>query len=104
MWCGLRRGRASWRACLRGWSAPSRMRVRTSRKPLQHFQELLHRRGIAIVISDFYEDPETIVRTVEPLRYRGNEVVLFHILDPEEIRPDAEGLGHSGRSGDGAEN
>lgn len=56
-------------------------------KPLHHFQELLHRRGIAIVISDFYEDPETVVRTIEPLRYRGNEVVLFHILDPEEIRP-----------------
>src|SRR3954454_5334572 len=56
-------------------------------KPLHHFQELVHRRGIAIVISDFYEDPETIVRTIEPLRYRGNEVVLFHILDPDEIRP-----------------
>lgn len=56
-------------------------------KPLHHFQELLHRRGIAVVISDFYEDPETLVRTVAPLRYRGNEVVLFHILDPQEIRP-----------------
>ena len=56
-------------------------------RPLHHFQELLHRRGIAIVISDFYEDPETIVRAIEPLRFRGNEVVLFHILDPEEIRP-----------------
>jgi uncharacterized protein (DUF58 family) len=60
-------------------------------KPLHHFQELLHRRGIAIVISDFYEDPETIVRTVAPLRYRGNEVVLFHILDPQEIRPAFKG-------------
>src|ERR1700757_1889647 len=29
-------------------------------QPLRHFQELLHRRGIAIVISDFYQDPETI--------------------------------------------
>ena len=56
-------------------------------QPLHHFQELLHRRGIAIVISDFYEDPEVIVRTIEPLRFRGNEVVLFHTLDPEEIRP-----------------
>ena len=56
-------------------------------KPLHYFQELLHRRGIVIVISDFYEDPESIVRTIEPLRYRGNEVVLFHILDPQEIRP-----------------
>ncbi len=56
-------------------------------QPLRHFQELLHRRGIAIVISDFYQDPESIVRAIEPLRFRGNEVVLFHILDPQEIRP-----------------
>jgi uncharacterized protein (DUF58 family) len=56
-------------------------------QPLRHFQELLHRRGIAIVISDFYQDPETIVHAIEPLRFRGNEVVLFHVLDPQEIRP-----------------
>ena len=56
-------------------------------KPFVHFQNFLHRRGLVIVISDFYEDPETIVKTVEPLRFRGNEVVLFHILDPQEIAP-----------------
>jgi uncharacterized protein (DUF58 family) len=61
------------------------------KKPLRHFQELLHRRGIAIVISDFYEDPATIVRDLSPLRFRGNEVVLFHILDPQEIRPVLKG-------------
>src|SRR6267154_4659215 len=60
-------------------------------KPLQHFQNLLHRRGIAIVISDFYEEPEKIVRAIEPLRFLGNDVVLFHILDPEEIRPVLKG-------------
>jgi uncharacterized protein (DUF58 family) len=63
-------------------------RARTNfAKPLQHFQNFLHRRGIAIVISDFYEEPETIVRVIEPLRFHGHEVVLFHILDPQEIRP-----------------
>jgi len=60
-------------------------------KPLQHFQNLLHRRGIAIVISDFYEEPEKIVRAIEPLRFHGNDVVLFHILDPEEVRPVLKG-------------
>jgi len=60
-------------------------------KPLAHFQELLHRRGIAIIISDFYESPESIVRTIEPLRFHGNEVVLFHVLDPKEIRPELRG-------------
>src|SRR6516162_4774892 len=66
----------------------SEPRARTDyAKPLRHFQNFLHRRGIAILISDFYEDPETIVHTVAPLRFHGNEVILFHILDPQEIRP-----------------
>jgi uncharacterized protein (DUF58 family) len=57
-------------------------------KPLLHFQNFLRKRGMVVMISDFYESPETIVRTIEPLRYHGNEVVLFHVLDPQEIRPD----------------
>jgi uncharacterized protein (DUF58 family) len=56
-------------------------------KPFRHFQNSLHRRGIAVVISDFYEDPETIVREIGPLRFHGNEVILFHVLDPQELRP-----------------
>jgi uncharacterized protein (DUF58 family) len=60
-------------------------------KPLLHFQNFLHRRGIAILLSDFYESPEVIVNTVAPLRFHGHEVVLFHILDPEEIRPSMKG-------------
>jgi uncharacterized protein (DUF58 family) len=56
-------------------------------KPLRHFQNFLHRRGIAIVISDFYDAPDNIIRTIAPLRFHGNEVVLFHILDPQELRP-----------------
>jgi uncharacterized protein (DUF58 family) len=56
-------------------------------KPFVHFQNFLHRRGMVVVISDFYEDPRQIVKTVEPLRFKGNEVILFHILDPQEIAP-----------------
>jgi uncharacterized protein (DUF58 family) len=56
-------------------------------KPFFHFQQFLHRRGIVAVISDFYDQPERIIKVVEPLRFHGNEVVLFHILDPQEIKP-----------------
>ncbi len=59
-------------------------------KPLYHFQEFLRRRGLVLIISDFYESPEKIVRTVEPLRFHGNEVVLFHVLDPKEIQPNLD--------------
>ena len=60
-------------------------------KPLRHFEALLHRRGIVVLISDFYEEPEAIVRIIEPLRFHGNDVVLFHILDPQEIKPELKG-------------
>ena len=56
-------------------------------KPFAHFQNFLHRRGIVVVLSDFYERPDVIVKTIEPLRYRGNDVILFHLLDPQEIKP-----------------
>lgn len=60
-------------------------------KPMQYFQEFLRRRGIVLIISDFYEQPETIVRAIEPLRFHGSEVVLFHVLDPQEIKPKLKG-------------
>ena len=56
-------------------------------KPLLHFQNFLRKRGMVVIISDFFASPDDIVRTVEPLRYHGNEVVLFHVLDPQELRP-----------------
>ena len=60
-------------------------------KPMRYFQELLSRRGIVLIVSDFWESPESIVRTIEPLRFRGNEVVLFHVLDPEDVVPRLNG-------------
>ena len=58
---------------------------------MKHFQQFLNRRGIVLVISDFYEQPETIVKAIEPLRFHGSEVVLFHMLDPKEIYPELKG-------------
>jgi uncharacterized protein (DUF58 family) len=60
-------------------------------KPMRYFQEFLKRRGIVLIVSDFWESPESIIRTIEPLRYYGNEVVLFHVLDPEDVRPKMRG-------------
>jgi uncharacterized protein (DUF58 family) len=56
-------------------------------RPFTHLMEFLHRRGLIVCISDFWEPPDNVVKTIAPLRYHGNEVVLFHVLDPEEIRP-----------------
>jgi uncharacterized protein (DUF58 family) len=56
-------------------------------KPFFHFQQFLYRPGLVVVVSDFYEDPDKVVTTIQPLRSRGNELLLFHVLDPEEIAP-----------------
>lgn len=56
-------------------------------KPFLHFQQFLRRRGMIVVMSDFFEQPEVVIKAMEPLRYRGNELILFHILDPQEIEP-----------------
>ena len=56
-------------------------------KPFFHCQSFLHRRGVIVVVSDFYEDAELVVKTMEPMRFHGNEIILFHVLDPQEIRP-----------------
>jgi uncharacterized protein (DUF58 family) len=46
---------------------------------------------MVVVLSDFYAPPADIVRAVAPLRVHGNEVVLFQVLDPEELRPRVDG-------------
>lgn len=56
-------------------------------KPLTQLHALLHRRGIIGVISDFYEDPVAVINALEQFRFKGNDVILFHILDPHELQP-----------------
>lgn len=56
--------------------------------PMEHLQTYLRRRGIVVVVSDFYAPPADVIRAIEPLRFHGNEILLFHVMDPREIRPD----------------
>ena len=37
------------------------------------------------LISDFYEEPEAVLDAIAPLRFRGNDLIVFHVLDPAEI-------------------
>jgi uncharacterized protein (DUF58 family) len=57
----------------------------TLQAPLLTLTERLTRRGIVVVISDLYDEPEAIAKAVRPLRYRGHDVIVFHVLDPAEL-------------------
>ena len=56
-------------------------------QPFDHFQQFHTKRGLVAVISDFYMPPDQILQAVRPLCYHGNDIMLFHVLDPAEIAP-----------------
>lgn len=45
----------------------------------------LKARGIVILISDLFDEEESLGRAIERIRFQGSEVIVFHVLDPEEI-------------------
>jgi uncharacterized protein (DUF58 family) len=54
-------------------------------RPLHQLAEALIRRSLIVLISDLLDDAEPIVRGLKHLRFRGNDVVVFQILDPHEL-------------------
>jgi len=42
-------------------------------------------RGLVFIFSDLLDEPEPMLEALKLLRHRRFEVVLFHVLDPEEI-------------------
>ena len=53
--------------------------------PMLTLTERLKRRGIVAIVSDLYEEPEAVASAVRLLRYRGHDVIVFHVLDPAEL-------------------
>lgn len=52
---------------------------------LRHSFPLLKRRGILVVVSDFFDDPAAIFEALGPYLHRGFKVFLFHVLTPDEL-------------------
>jgi uncharacterized protein (DUF58 family) len=53
--------------------------------PLRKLSEHMRRRSIVALISDFYEEAPAISDAVRQLRARGNDVIVFHVLDRAEL-------------------
>jgi uncharacterized protein (DUF58 family) len=53
--------------------------------PLARIADGLRRRGMVVVISDFYEEPDAAVAAVRGLKGRGSDLVVFHVLDRAEL-------------------
>jgi hypothetical protein len=54
--------------------------------PLHKAAEAYHRRSILVLISDLYEEPRTVLKAVARLSHGGSDLIVFHLLDPAELR------------------
>jgi len=54
-------------------------------KPLHQLADALTKRGMVIVISDLLDDPEAVIRGLKHFQFRGTDVIVFHVLDPDEM-------------------
>jgi uncharacterized protein (DUF58 family) len=59
----------------------------TSMAPMWHelASHYLKRRGMIIILSDFFDDLEALTKGLRHLKHRKHEVMLFHVLAKEEI-------------------
>lgn len=86
------------RALVRPSSNPSHLRQllhvmeetvpdrKTATGPIFHdLAERFKKRGIVVILSDFFDDLDSMLAGLKHLRHRRHEVVLFHVLDPAEL-------------------
>ncbi|HKN81974.1 MAG TPA: DUF58 domain-containing protein [Pyrinomonadaceae bacterium] len=52
---------------------------------LHQLAEILTRRGIVIIISDFYDQPDRLQESFQHLRFKGHDLVAFQVLDKNEL-------------------
>ncbi|MCH2278319.1 MAG: DUF58 domain-containing protein [Vicinamibacterales bacterium] len=54
-------------------------------KPLHQLADALTKRGIVVLLSDLLDEPDRIIQGLKHLRFRGADVVVFHLLDDDEL-------------------
>lgn len=54
-------------------------------KPLHVLAEMLVKRGMVVVISDLLDDPDRVITGLKHVRFKGSDVVVFHVLDRAEL-------------------
>jgi uncharacterized protein (DUF58 family) len=66
---------------------------KTSIAPLlREIAEKVRRRGLVFLISDCFDDVESVLTGLQHLRFQGHEVAVFHVLHGEELAFPFEGM------------
>jgi uncharacterized protein (DUF58 family) len=59
---------------------------------MHQLASMIRGKSLVMVFSDLLTDPDPVLRALHHLRHRGNEVILFHVLDEAETHFPFEGL------------
>jgi len=51
---------------------------------LHGLAESINKKGLIILISDLLDDEKRVMESLRHFRYRGHEIIVFHIVDPKE--------------------
>jgi len=54
-------------------------------RPISDLAFNLNRKSLAIVISDLLDDEASVVKGLQHLRFKGNDVIVFHVMDDAEL-------------------
>ena len=54
-------------------------------KPLHQLADSLVKRGVVVLLSDLLDDPAKTIQGLKHLRFRGADIVVFHLLDHDEL-------------------
>ena len=59
---------------------------------LNQVASMIRHRGLVMLFSDLLGDPESILRAIHRLRFRGHDLIIFHILDEAEAEFPFQGM------------
>ena len=59
---------------------------------LHQLAAMIRSKSLVMLFSDLLTDPQQVLQSLHHLRHRGNEIILFHILDEAEVHFPFEGV------------
>lgn len=59
---------------------------------LNNIANIIKRRSLIILISDLFDDQDSVIKGLSHFRHKHHEVIVFHIIDPAEMEFPFEGF------------
>jgi len=75
-----------WRVLIQDLSRQTGRAKTSVGRVLDELAERLHQRMLVILISDLFDDPDSIIKGIRHLRFRHHEIIVWNLWDPAELR------------------